>query len=269
MTPHTPGTQFVAAKENATEPILPDFSYAGYHYFDKPVPDIQSDIFDVTAYGCHSPTMACLISQPSQEPLPQPSKTTAASSSSPPRGEFLVNTNADNNQTIYIRNSNIILRGSGSRERRHDHPPGELHAASQSRTTVDIALYVHFSAPQHKRQIPDDHYGKCRSRNLLYHRSRRIQTLSRPMDNALYEQHHSHLGIFSRPTRQNPSGQPCWTNGIQVREKTQHSRNTGQPDSPQRTPAHRRPTTRITGPCANISTSRKSASKTSVSTARG
>ena len=35
----------------AQNPFLPDFSYSGYHYFDKPVPDIQGDVFDVTAYG--------------------------------------------------------------------------------------------------------------------------------------------------------------------------------------------------------------------------
>ena len=43
--------QFVEAKENGTEPILPDFSYAGYHYFSEPVPDVAHPIFDVTKYG--------------------------------------------------------------------------------------------------------------------------------------------------------------------------------------------------------------------------
>ena len=43
--------QFVKAKENGIEPILPDFSYSGYHYFNKPVPDVAHPIFDVTTYG--------------------------------------------------------------------------------------------------------------------------------------------------------------------------------------------------------------------------
>ena len=43
--------QFVKAKEKGTESILPDFSYAGYHYFNTPVPDVAHPIFDVTKYG--------------------------------------------------------------------------------------------------------------------------------------------------------------------------------------------------------------------------
>jgi len=44
--------QFVQAKANGTEPTLPDFSYAGYHYSEKELPDISSwPVFDVTTYG--------------------------------------------------------------------------------------------------------------------------------------------------------------------------------------------------------------------------
>ncbi len=43
--------QFVKAKEKGTESILPDFSYAGYHYSNEPVPDVAHPIFDVTKYG--------------------------------------------------------------------------------------------------------------------------------------------------------------------------------------------------------------------------
>ena len=113
MGPARTWTQFVAAKENGTEPILPDFSYAGYHYFGKPVPDIHGDIFDVTAYGA--------ISNDGLSDQPAIVRSIAAAEQNNggivffPPGEFLVNTNADNNQSIYIRNSNIILRGSGSR----------------------------------------------------------------------------------------------------------------------------------------------------------
>ena len=105
--------QFVEAKENGTEPILPDFSYAGYHYFTKPIPDVTHPIFDVTSYGAipndHLSDQRAIVSA-----------IAAAEANGSgiiffPPGEFLVNTDADNNEPIYIHSSNIVLRGSGSR----------------------------------------------------------------------------------------------------------------------------------------------------------
>ncbi|MCY3681556.1 MAG: DUF4955 domain-containing protein [Gemmatimonadetes bacterium] len=105
--------QFVKARENRTEPILPDFSYAGYHYFKKPVPNIAHPVFDVTTYGA----------MPNDDVSDQPAIVRAIAAAEAngrgivffPPGEFLVNTDTDNNEPIYIRSSNIVLRGSGSR----------------------------------------------------------------------------------------------------------------------------------------------------------
>ncbi len=110
--------QFVKAKEYGTEPILPDFSYSGYHYFNKPVPDVAHPIFDVTTYGAI----------PNDNVSDQPAIVSAIAAAEAngsgvvffPPGEFLVNTDADKNdegynEPIYIRSSNIVLRGSGSR----------------------------------------------------------------------------------------------------------------------------------------------------------
>ena len=110
--------QFVKAKEHGTEPILPDFSYSGYHYFNKPVPDVAHPIFDVTTYGAI----------PNDNVSDQPAIVSAIAAAEAngsgvvffPPGEFLVNTDADKNdegynEPIYIRSSNIVLRGSGSR----------------------------------------------------------------------------------------------------------------------------------------------------------
>ena len=110
--------QFVEAKENGTEPILPDFSYAGYHHFSKPVPDVTHTIYDVTSYGAI----------PDDDQSDQAAITAAIAAAEQngsgivffPPGEFLVNTNADTTEageftTIAIRSSNIVLRGSGSR----------------------------------------------------------------------------------------------------------------------------------------------------------
>ncbi len=105
--------QFVAAKQHRTEPILPDFSYAGYHYFGKPVPDVQGDVFDVTAYGAIPDDD--LSDQTAIQNAIRAAEQNEGGIVFFPRGEFLVNTDADNNRSIYIRSSHIVLRGSGSR----------------------------------------------------------------------------------------------------------------------------------------------------------
>ena len=110
--------QFVKAKEYGTEPILPDFSYSGYHYFNKPVPDVAHPVFDVTTYGAI----------PNDDVSDQPAIVRAIAAAEEngrgivffPPGVFLVNTDADKNdagynEPIYIYSSNIVLRGSGSR----------------------------------------------------------------------------------------------------------------------------------------------------------
>lgn len=119
-TSHVPQTgpsrtwrQFVTAKQNGTEPILPDFSYAGYHYFAKPVPDIRADVFNVADYGAIPDDG--LSDQPAIQRAIDAAEQNEGGIVFFPRGEFLVNTDADNNRSIYIRGSDIVLRGSGSR----------------------------------------------------------------------------------------------------------------------------------------------------------
>ena len=111
--------QFVKAKEYGIEPILPDFSYSGYHYFNKSVPDVTHPIFDVTTYG------AIPDDDVSDQPAIQAAIAAAEENGRGivffPPGEFLVNTDADKNdegynEPIYIYSSNIVLRGSGSRK---------------------------------------------------------------------------------------------------------------------------------------------------------
>ncbi len=111
--------QFVSASQAGTEPILPDFSYAGYHYFRKRVPDAIHPVFDVTRYGA----------VPDDDRSDQAAIASAIAAAEAngsgivffPPGEFLVNTDADRDASgaltpIYIRGSRIVLRGSGSRQ---------------------------------------------------------------------------------------------------------------------------------------------------------
>ena len=92
-----------------------DFSSAGYHHFNDPVPssqDIQHLTFAVTDYGA--------VADDDQSDQAAIKAAIAAAEQNNggvvffPPGEFLVNTDADNGG-IRIRKSNIILRGSGSR----------------------------------------------------------------------------------------------------------------------------------------------------------
>ena len=42
---------FEAARNAGTEPILPDFSYAGYHYSEIPIPTPAHKVFEVGDFG--------------------------------------------------------------------------------------------------------------------------------------------------------------------------------------------------------------------------
>ena len=43
---------FVESRKKGKTPILPDFSYAGYHFSEKPIPDVSGNKkFSVTDYG--------------------------------------------------------------------------------------------------------------------------------------------------------------------------------------------------------------------------
>ncbi|MDA0711665.1 MAG: glycosyl hydrolase family 28-related protein, partial [bacterium] len=105
--------QFEEAVGAGTEPILPDFSYAGYHYFAEPVPEVQAKLFDVTQFGAVADDG--LSDQVAiQRAIDEAERNLGGIVFFPP-GEFLVNGDADRNQIITIRSSRIVLRGSGSR----------------------------------------------------------------------------------------------------------------------------------------------------------
>ena len=116
ISPHISDTyrRFVRAKANGTEPILPDFSYAGYHYFSKPVPDVMHPIFDVTTYGAIAND--ALSDQSAIQAAIDAAEANGKGIVFFPSGIFLVNTDSDRNRSITVQSSNIVLRGSGSRQ---------------------------------------------------------------------------------------------------------------------------------------------------------
>jgi hypothetical protein len=54
---------FYIFAERGEIPMLPDFSYAGYHYQSKAVPAITGPVFDVTSFGVvpNSPTYVFVL----------------------------------------------------------------------------------------------------------------------------------------------------------------------------------------------------------------
>ena len=120
---------FVAAKQGQTTPVLPDFSYAGYHYCEKPIPDVSHKVFLVTEFG------AIPNDNQSDELGIQAAITAAEQHGSGvvlfPVGRFDVSTTKEEaERSIFIRHSHIVLRGAGSGKEgtiifaKYDHPKG-------------------------------------------------------------------------------------------------------------------------------------------------
>ncbi|WOD42864.1 DUF4955 domain-containing protein [Hwangdonia lutea] len=107
---------WVDAQINNTEPILPTFSYAGYHNGEVGLPSSFSQpVFDVTNYGA--------VADDGISDKSAIMATIAAAEANPsggivffPPGRFVVNDDAvdDLSEVIRISKSNIVIKGSGS-----------------------------------------------------------------------------------------------------------------------------------------------------------
>lgn len=104
---------WVQAQQQDSEPILPNFGFAGYHYGEAGIPSPSHSIFDVTQYGAipndnisdKTAVMAAISA----------AETNGSGIVFFPPGEFLINETTDDiDEVIYIRKGNIILKGSGS-----------------------------------------------------------------------------------------------------------------------------------------------------------
>ena len=105
--------QFVEAKRTGAEPILADFSYAGFRAGEEPIPDVQAKVYDVTHYGAvpddDRSDRAAII-----EAIAAAEKNGAGVIFFP-KGRYLVNRESDpHNQPIFIKSGGIVLRGEGS-----------------------------------------------------------------------------------------------------------------------------------------------------------
>ncbi len=111
---------FFKSKEENKIAILPDFSYAGYSYGEKEIPNSNRKIFDVTKYGA--------IPNDNKEDYNAIQKAIDAAEKNNggivyfPKGRFLINEKKPKigespRPPLRVSKSNIIIRGSGSDEK--------------------------------------------------------------------------------------------------------------------------------------------------------
>ncbi len=107
--------QYREALLSGEEPELADFSFAGYHWGEVPIPNAEWKVFDVTRAGAvpndgKSDRKAIFLAIEAAEK-------NGSGIIYFPKGRFLINKESDpHNEPIIIKNSRIVLRGAGSGE---------------------------------------------------------------------------------------------------------------------------------------------------------
>lgn len=107
--------EFVAARKNGTESTLPDFSYAGYDFGERSVPDVAYPVYNVMDYGAIP-----------DDGLSDREAFTAAIQAAEaaggkaiiyfPKGRYHLRPEEAPNAPIVIDADNIVLRGEGAAE---------------------------------------------------------------------------------------------------------------------------------------------------------
>jgi len=106
--------EFLAAKKNGTTPVLPDFSYAGYHFSEAPIPDVKGrKYFNVVDFGA-TPNDNQYDDAAIQKAIDAAEKNPDGGVVFFPAGKYIIAADEDATKQIRIRKSNIVLKGSGS-----------------------------------------------------------------------------------------------------------------------------------------------------------
>jgi len=109
-------TNFVEAQVNGDQPMLPDYSYSGYYFSEKELPDVSGyTYFDVTDYGAIANDGAY------DDESIQATIDAAVAAGEPavvffPAGKYKVSSDNDIEKYIHIYGDNIVLKGAGSGE---------------------------------------------------------------------------------------------------------------------------------------------------------
>lgn len=105
---------FVQARQSGETPVLPDFSYAGYHFSERSLPDLSGKkIFKVTDYGA-LPDDDKYDDQGIQAAIAAAEKEAGGGIVFFPPGKFMISADEDKGKYIRISKSNIVLKGSGA-----------------------------------------------------------------------------------------------------------------------------------------------------------
>ena len=107
-------TDFVEAKKTGKSPILPDFSYAGYHFSEKEIPTVTGrKHFNVKDFGA-IPNDETFDDEAIQKAIDAAEKYPGAAVVFFPAGKFLIAPDNDSLKQIRVSRSNIVLKGSGT-----------------------------------------------------------------------------------------------------------------------------------------------------------
>lgn len=104
---------YVEAKKAGKISVLPDFSYAGYHFSEKQIPDVsEKKHFNVVDYGA-TPDDNQSDEEGIQAAILAAEKNEGGGVVFFPPGKFLLSADTNNRKQIRISKSNIVLKGSG------------------------------------------------------------------------------------------------------------------------------------------------------------
>jgi hypothetical protein len=105
---------FVQARKEGKTPVLPDFSYAGYHWSEKEIPSVQGKkYFRVTDFGA-TPNDETYDDVAIQATIYAAEKNEGGGVVFFPAGKYLIAADSNGKKQIRISKSNIVLKGSGS-----------------------------------------------------------------------------------------------------------------------------------------------------------
>lgn len=107
---------FLKARKKGETPFLPDFSYAGYHFSERAIPDVSGRaFFDVTEYGA-VPNDKRYDDAAIQKAIDAAEATPGGGVVFFPPGKYLISPDSDPDKGIRISASHIVLKGSGAGE---------------------------------------------------------------------------------------------------------------------------------------------------------
>lgn len=106
-------TAYEKEKSAGTTPLLPDFSYAGYHFSEKVIPEATGKRFVVTDFGA-IPDDGQYDDEGIQAAIDAAEQNAQGGVVYFPPGRYLIAPDQDRKRFIRISKSNIVLKGSGS-----------------------------------------------------------------------------------------------------------------------------------------------------------